>query len=135
MLHTAIYQARTDVQAVVHFHGVYSTVYACSKEPLRPLVSEMMMLAPNDIPKADYALPGSEELAAGAVEALGTGYGCLLANHGAVTAADNLKRAYFLAQILEEGAEVAYLSRNLPVSGFSEEEKAKLYQKMNNYAR
>lgn len=135
MLHTAIYQARTDVQAVVHFHGVYSTVYACSTEPLRPLVSEMMMLAPNDIPKADYALPGSEELAAGAVEALGTGYGCLLANHGAVTAADNLKRAYFLAQILEEGAEVAYLSRNLPVSGFNEEEKAKLYQKMNNYAR
>ena len=38
---------------------------------------------------------------------------CLLANHGAVTVADTMARAYMLVQILEDGARTACLAKQI----------------------
>ena len=57
---------------------------------------------------ADYALPGSVELADNCVKALGNGQAVLLANHGAVCAGKDLKECFKVAEVLETSAEIYY---------------------------
>ena len=96
-LHTGIFAARRDVNAIVHTHSLYCTSIAMLRRAI-PAVHYMIALAgTDDIPCAEYATFGSAELAVSAAAALGGGRACLLANHGMValgaTLADALKLA------------------------------------------
>ena len=109
-MHCAIYEARADVNAIVHTHSPYCTAYASAGKPLGPVIAELGMIAPGEVPQVGYYLPGSAELARDTANALTQANGCLLANHGAVAVADGMSRAYMLAQILEDGAKAATLA-------------------------
>ena len=135
-MHCAIYAARTDANAIVHTHAAYCTAYASSGRPLGPVISEMGMIAPGDVPCTLYYQPGTEELARAAAKALQNSNGCLLANHGAVTVADTMDRAYMLAQILEDGAKAAALAQLIKAPEYiSPQDSAALYEKMKGYGR
>ena len=135
-MHCAIYAARTDANAIVHTHAAYCTAYASSGRPLGPIISEMGMIAPGDVPCTLYYQPGTEELARAAAKALQNSNGCLLANHGAVTVADTMDRAYMLAQILEDGAKAAALAQLIKAPEYiSPQDSAALYEKMKGYGR
>ena len=100
------------------------------------VISEMGMLAPGAIPLVPYCPPGSGELAQQTADALREANGCLLANHGAVTVADTMERAYMMAQILEDGARAACLARQMGrVQEIPEKESAALFEKMKQYGR
>jgi L-fuculose-phosphate aldolase len=100
--HLAAYRA-TDASAVVHTHSAAATAVACLEGLSQlPPVHYYTMLFGGPVRIAPYEPFGSPELAAGVAAALADGRrGCLLANHGAVTAADSLAAAYGLAQQLE----------------------------------
>ena len=135
-MHCAVYDARTDINAIVHTHAAYCTAYASSGRPLGPIISEMGMIAPGDVPCTLYYQPGTEELARAVAKALQNSNGCLLANHGAVTAADTMDRAYMLAQILEDGAKAAALAQLIKAPEYiSSQDSAALYEKMKGYGR
>lgn len=135
-MHCAIYQARPDCSAIVHTHAAYCTAYGASGQSLGAVISEMGMLAPGAIPLVPYCPPGSGELAQQTADALREANGCLLANHGAVTVADTMERAYMLAQILEDGARAACLARQMGrVQEIPEKESAALFEKMKQYGR
>ncbi len=135
-MHCAIYQARPDCSAIVHTHAAYCTAYGASGQALGAVISEMGMLAPGAIPLVPYCPPGSEELAQQAADVLREANGCLLANHGAVTVADTMARAYMLAQILEDGARTACLARQIGrVREIPVKESAILFEKMKQYGR
>ncbi|MBP3624743.1 MAG: S-methyl-5-thioribose-1-phosphate isomerase [Peptococcaceae bacterium] len=53
-MHCAVYAARTDINAIVHTHAAYCTAYASSGRPLGPIISEMGMIAPGDVPCTLY---------------------------------------------------------------------------------
>ena len=53
------------------------------------------------IPCAPYRLFGTPELAATALETLGDGYACILANHGALATGPNIGHAFSLAEHME----------------------------------
>ena len=135
-MHCAIYAARTDANAIVHTHAAYCTAYASSGRSLGPVISEMGMIAPGDVPCTLYYQPGTEELARAAAKALQNSNGCLLANHGAVTVADTMDRAYMLAQILEDGAKAAALAQLIKAPEYiSSQDSAALYEQMKGYGR
>ena len=135
-MHCAVYAARPDCNAIVHTHAVHCTAYASSGRPLGPVISEMGMIAPGDVPCVAYYQPGTEELAKSTAEALKYANGCLLANHGAVAVADTMERAYMLAQILEDGAKAATLAGQIgDVQYIPQQESAALYEKMKGYGR
>lgn len=135
-MHCAIYAARSDVGGIVHSHGVYSTAFAATEKALWPVISEMAMLAPNAIPLVPYSAPGSQKLARDTASALQQAEGCLLANHGAVTAADTLERAYDLSLLLENGAKTVLLSMQLgELRPIPQEDLQALYKKMKRYGR
>ncbi len=110
-MHLAVYQARKDINAIIHTHSLYATVLASQGEKLPAVLTEMGLAGAGEIKIAAFAPPGSMELAKETVKALEKNYACLLANHGVVAGAQTLDRAFMVASIVEEGAHVYYLER------------------------
>ena len=70
-MHTGIYKARQNVEAVVHTHSRYATTLACLGWPIPPVHYMLTTLGPDGrVPIAPYALYGTEELAGIAAVAL-----------------------------------------------------------------
>ena len=110
-LHLACYRGRDDLRAVVHTHSPAATTLAVLGEAL-PAVHYMIALSGGaTLPCAPYALYGSQELAELAVAGLGSGYGCLLQNHGVLATGPDLHHAWSLAEQIEFCADLYLRAR------------------------
>lgn len=112
-LHRAIYQQRPDLSAIVHTHSPYASVLAVVRQPLPPILEELAQVVGGEVPVAEYALPGTAELAERASAALGGGVAVLLPNHGMVGVGRTLREALLVCEIVEKGARVYCYSRIL----------------------
>lgn len=111
-LHLEIYKKRNDVNAIVHTHPIYSTVFSCMGEDIPPIIDEAAQVLMGTCRRADYALPGTAELAENCVKALGdTAMSCLLQSHGAVCVGKDMNAAFKVARVLEMTAEIYYRIR------------------------
>jgi len=99
--HLDLMRARPDVGAVVHTHAPFSTILAIARKPIPAVHYMMAAFGGPDIRVAGYACYGTAELSAQVVAAMEGRAGCLMANHGMLTAGANLKRTLWLAQELE----------------------------------
>jgi L-fuculose-phosphate aldolase len=112
-MHTGIYRARPQVDAVVHTHSRFATTLACRGLEIPPVHYMLTTLSRDGrIPLAPYATYGTEELAGYAGEALGEMHNaCLLQNHGTITVGESAEEAFSRSVILEEMAEIYYRAR------------------------
>lgn len=108
MLHVRIYQNRSDVNAIMHTHPVSSTVFGVLHQSIPVVTDEMAQAIGGDVNCAEYALPGSLELAENVCNALGTTQACLLSNHGALCAGKDMKECFKVAKVLETSADIYY---------------------------
>jgi L-fuculose-phosphate aldolase len=99
-LHLAIYTARPDAGAVVHTHSPAATALSTLVDEVPPVHYYTAMFG-GQVRVAPYATYGSDELADGAVRALGDRTACLLGNHGAVTIGQDLATAHDRSVYLE----------------------------------
>ena len=135
-LHLEVYKRREDIRAIVHTHSLYATTLSILDQPIPPVISEMGVVSDGDVPVAKYANPGTPELAQFTADALGNGYGCLMANHGVLACADNIDRAYMAAAIIEDGAKVFYLAKQAgSYRTVPEEAYQKVFEAMKAYGR
>ena len=104
--HRDIYAARTDAGAIVHAHSPFCTTLACLRRGIPAFHYMVAVAGGRDIRCADYATFGSQGLADGVLAALEGRRACLLANHGMLALADDLKRALQLAIEVESLAEM-----------------------------
>ena len=100
-MHSAIYQKRPDVNAIVHVHSPYATGVACTRKPIPAFHYMVTVLGGDTIPCAKYATFGTEKLARNVVAALGNLKACLLANHGQIAVAGDLATAFRYAGEVE----------------------------------
>jgi L-fuculose-phosphate aldolase len=112
-MHMLIYRMRPDVSAVVHAHPPTATGFAAAGIALdEPLISETV-IGLGCVPLARYGTPGTRELTE-TLEPLITEYDAILmANHGVVTCAADLLRAYMNMETVEHCAKVALTARML----------------------
>jgi len=99
--HLDILRARPDVNAVVHTHASYCTILAIANKPIPAVHYMIAAFGGPDIRCAAYATYGTKELSDNALAALEGRNGCLLANHGMITAGPSLDKAMWLAHELE----------------------------------
>ena len=101
-LHQAIYQARTDVNAIVHSHAAATLVFGALDEEIAALSHEGAWLA-GSVGRftATSNTILSFEVATGVAEALGAGRGVFLRNHGGVVAGESIREATVGALALE----------------------------------
>ena len=113
-LHLAVYAARPDCGAVVHTHPIYSTAFSAMGEDIPLFLDEAAQVLGDTVRTARYALPGSPELAANCVEALGErSMACLLRAHGAVCLGTTMEKAFLVSQVLEATARIYSLIRSM----------------------
>lgn len=135
-LHRDVYAARPDLGAVVHAHARFSTTIACLREDLPPVHYMLAVTGSDRVRCSRYAPFGSEALSQAAVEALGDGRACLLANHGLVAAGRDLADAMRVAVEVETVAEYWWRARAIgrPVL-LSAEEMAEALERFRSYGR
>ncbi|AQU69333.1 class II aldolase/adducin family protein [Streptomyces niveus] len=91
-MHLEVYRNST-AGAVVHTHAVHATAVS-TLVPELPLIHYMAADFGGPVRVAPYAMYGTDALAGHMVRALAGRTGCLLQNHGTVTYADTLDKAY-----------------------------------------
>jgi L-fuculose-phosphate aldolase len=112
-MHLVIYDQRPDVQAVVHAHPPIATGFAsCGLALEEPLCSEIIMSL-GSIPLAPYATTGTAEVASSIQPLIVDHDAVLLANHGVVTAGDNLQDAFMRMETVEHFAHICLVARQL----------------------
>jgi L-fuculose-phosphate aldolase len=112
-MHVLIYRMRPDVGGVVHAHPPTATGFAAAGLALdQALVSEIIV-ALGSIPLAGYGTPGTRELL-DALEPFIPGHqAILMANHGAVTYAEDVLHAYMHMETVEHFAKISLVSHLL----------------------
>lgn len=99
--HRDLLRARPEFQAVVHTHAPFSTILAIARKPIPAIHYMMAAFGGPEIRCAAYACYGTAALSEAVVAAMQDRMGCLMANHGMVTAGPSLSRATWLAHELE----------------------------------
>ncbi|MEM1276370.1 MAG: aldolase [Pseudomonadota bacterium] len=123
-LHTAFYETRGTVGAVVHLHSTYSVALSMLPEidpdnALPPLTAYSIMRL-GKVKLLPQIRPGDPAMGE-AVRALGGKYAAvLLANHGPVVSAKDLDAAVYALEELEETAKLALLTRGMNPIALSE---------------
>ena len=112
-LHLAYYKKRCDVNAVFHYHSPSLTAFATSDSDFNINASPEMIYCFNKVPKARYAIPGSQEL----VEETGKFFEefdvVLMENHGVITGAKDIKNAFLNIELCESYAKMLIESKIL----------------------
>ena len=111
-LHTGIYRARADVNAVVHAHPKWSTFLTMVGESYRPVFAQGTLLFPVpvlDTPDSINTRPMADRLA----KALGDRPAALMKSHGAVAVGRDIVEAFVLANYLEENAYRQYMAQSI----------------------
>lgn len=91
--HLAIYQARPDVQAIIHTHSPRATALSCTRRGIPAFHYMIALCGGPDVRCAEYATFGTPDLAANAVKALDGRKAVLLANHGVIAVGQSLAGA------------------------------------------
>jgi len=106
-LHVKIYEARPDINAIIHAHAPFSTVLSIARTPIGPFVDEIIPFI-GGCEVSEYGEAGSDELAENCVKALGKNYTALIANHGNVCCGATMEQAWRNAQLVEIAAKIQY---------------------------
>ena len=116
-LHLSLYQERSDIEAVIHTHSFYSTIWSClpheNEQDCIPQYTPYLKMKLGTVGLIPYAKPGSEALFAAFKERIKDSDGYLLKNHGPVVGGRSLKDAFFALEELEESARVAWTLKDV----------------------
>ena len=108
LLHTWIYRNHKDIRAVVHSHSKWASILSCMRISIPSFHYMVAEFGGNNIKCSKYATFGTEKLSRYVNDVLHKRKGCLIANHGQVTIANNLEEAVDLSIALEKLSEQYY---------------------------
>ena len=112
-LHLAIYKAQPDAEAVVHTHSIYASACAAARRDIPPLIEDMVQIMGGPVHCAEYALPGTDELAQNVINAMGGKRAALMANHGVACWGTTLDEAMMVAGIVEKAAQLYCITQSV----------------------
>ena len=110
--HFSIYEVRQDVGGIVHYHAPFATAHAVAGKEV-PLLTVHAKRILGRVPLIGPAKEGSDELAGMAREVFSQEAvkAALLSGHGIMAVGKDFLEAQNMAEILEESAKIALLSR------------------------
>ena len=127
-MHVMIFKARPDVNAIIHDHPLYSSVLGVNHMELPAVSEDFAQIVGDKIVCCEYALPGTPELAANVVEALGNRNAVLLPNHGTLCVGENLKYVLRVCHVVEKAAHIYILARLIGTPQLISEENIQAMQ-------
>jgi L-fuculose-phosphate aldolase len=126
-LHLTIYNARSDVGAVVHSHPPHATAFAVNRMELPTGIHPEAEIFLGKVPTAPYVTPGDSRLGESILPFVSSSNTILLQNHGVVTYARDMETAYYQLEIVDAYARLLILARQLgTVQPLTAEQRADL---------
>lgn len=111
-MHLRIYEARPDVNAIVHSHGVWSQIFAAVRQDIPCLTIDALHFLGGEVKCAEFGRVASETLAQNVVKALGSDRkAALMAGHGAACVGADFYEAFLVAEVLETTAKQAIFAK------------------------
>ena len=111
--HQAVYEARPDIQAIVHAHPVALVAFSiCGQTPDTRLFHQAHSVC-GRIGFAPYALPGSKQLGSNIAATFKNCDSVILENHGVVVGGDSLAHAFQRFEAFEFAAKTVIKGRQL----------------------
>ena len=107
-MHLACYNAFPEVGGVVHCHPLHGSMFAVARKPIPACIEEVIVYVGGDIPVADYATTGTDELAEEVVRHLGDRGAVLMANHGLLCVGKSPEDALHTAIVVEHTAQIVW---------------------------
>lgn len=122
--HRQIYEARPDIQALVHAHPPAMVAFSIARRLPDTRIYPQSRDLVGDVGYAPYALPGSEELGRSIANTFHGGYhAVLLENHGVVVGGSSLLDAFWRFETLEYCAAINIRAQVLgPYRSLTDEE-------------
>lgn len=108
-MHAAVYQARPDVNAIIHTHQVYASALTLIKAPIPALFDEQARFLGRSVEIIPYAPSGTGMLKTTVAKHVKNHNNAfMMQNHGALVFGHDMERAVHNVEILEKCA-LAYL--------------------------
>lgn len=112
-MHLRAYKENSDLRSVCHAHPPICTSFAIAGIPLDSPVLAEAIITLGDVPIAPYAELGSREVPEVIAPYCHTHNGVLLANHGAVTWAEDPYAAYYRLESMEYYANILMITEKI----------------------
>jgi len=122
-LHSIVYRNRLDVNAIVHTHQLYGSVFSVINTPIPALFDEVAFSLGQSVDVIPYGLSGSPELVDHVAEKLfNNANAYILQNHGILALGQDMEKAILHAELLEKVAHIycLALSTGKPVTKLPE---------------
>jgi len=113
--HLRVYHRSPVIRAVVHLHPPHATAYANKGKPL-PMITVSARAKLRHVPNVGCAPPGSDELCdlvSNGMESFPEAKAFLMKDHGILTLGEDLRTAYYLAELVEETAQIAFIEGSI----------------------
>lgn len=123
LMHLRVLENRPDVNAVIHAHPFYSTLFSASNTPININFTAEAFKNINKIGKAQYYTMGTEELANEVATVAKENNVVLMENHGVLTVGKTLLEAFYRMEVLETAAKMTYSSLSLQLRELSKQNK------------
>lgn len=134
-MHLIYYRNREDINALVHTHSPYAKTIATLGWEL-PAVSYLIAFAGPNVRCAPYETFGTKQLAEAAFEGMIDRRAVLLANHGLMAGANNIKMAFTVAEEIEFCAQIYYQTKSVGEPKLlPEDEMENLAKKLEGYGQ
>ncbi|MFX0137819.1 MAG: class II aldolase/adducin family protein [Candidatus Hodarchaeota archaeon] len=128
-LHMAIYKARRDVNAIIHYHPVYSTAVGLVLDDYLPAIldDQVFFLGHPIVITSEYNRSGSTELAKHISEVINkTSLAIIIRNHGSLGFGKNMRRAFLSCELLEKTAQIYFIANMMGKIKYLDEEAIKM---------
>ena len=112
-MHLACYNAFPEVGGVVHCHPPYGSMFAVARKPIPACIEEVIVYVGGDVPVAEYATTGTQDLADEVVRHLGNRGAVLMANHGLLCVGKSPGDALHTALVVEHTAKIVHGAEQL----------------------
>lgn len=135
-MHAIFYTDREDVNAVVHTHAVACSTMAALHWDLPASNYIIALGGGTTVPCSKYGTFATPDLAKVALEGMGSGYACFLANHGFISSGPNVHMAFNVAEEIEHCCEIYLKAKSVgePVV-IPDEEMMKLFEMFKSYGQ
>ena len=106
-MHGIIYRERPDINAILHTHQIYGSIFSIINRPIPALFDEVSLHLGDIVEVIPYGISGSPDLAKNVSMRLDNGANAyIIQNHGVLTLGKTMEEALFNAELLEKAAKV-----------------------------
>lgn len=129
-LHSAFYDTRSTVGAVVHLHACHSVALSmmpdANEDDFLPHLTPYAIMKLGKVKLLPFFMPGDEAMGDAVRRLAGKRSAVMLANHGPVVAGKDVEAACNAIEELEDSARLAIMTRGMSPRGLSDWDVQKL---------